>query len=79
MKKLADKYNVAIAQIPVAWAIAKGTLPVIGVTKVSHVEDAVKAAEITLSADEVKELETLADTLGINAVRIVRMWEKEMK
>ena len=76
MKKLADKYNVAIAQIPVAWAIAKGTLPVIGVTKVSHVEDAVKAAEITLSADEVKELETLADTLGINAVR---MWEKEMK
>ena len=79
MKKLADEYNVAIAQIPVAWAIAKGTLPVIGVTKVSHVEDAVKAAEITLSADEVKELETLADTLGINAVRIVRMWEKEMK
>lgn len=76
MKKLADKYNVAIAQIPVAWAIAKGTLPIIGVTKVSHVEDATKAAMITLTADEVKELESLADTLGINAVR---MWEKEMK
>lgn len=76
MKKLADKYNVAIAQIPVAWAIAKGTLPIIGVTKVSHVEDAAKAAQITLTADEVKELESLADTLGINAVR---MWEKEMK
>ena len=76
MKKLADKYHVAVAQIPVAWAIAKGTLPIIGVTKVSHVEDAAKAARITLSADEVKELEQLADTLGINAVR---MWEKEMK
>ena len=76
MKKLADKYGAAIAQIPVAWAIAKGTLPIIGVTKVSHVEDAAKAAQITLSADEVKELEALADTLGINAVR---MWEKEMK
>ena len=76
MKKLADKYNVAIAQIPVAWAIAKGTLPIIGVTKVSHVEDAAKAAQITLTADEVKELESLADTPGINAVR---MWEKEMK
>ncbi len=76
MKKLADKYNVAIAQIPVAWAIAKGTLPIIGVTKVSHVEDAARAAQITLSADEVKGLEALADTLGINAVRI---WEKEMK
>ena len=76
MKKLADKYHVAVAQIPVAWAISKGTLPIIGVTKVSHVEDAAKAARITLSADEVKELEQLADTLGINAVR---MWEKEMK
>ena len=76
MKKPADKYGAAIAQIPVAWAIAKGTLPIIGVTKVSHVEDAAKAAQITLSADEVKELEALADTLGINAVR---MWEKEMK
>ena len=33
LKKLADKYGVGIAQIPVSWAIAKGTLPIIGVTK----------------------------------------------
>lgn len=76
MKKMADKYGVAVAQIPVAWAITKGTLPIIGVTKVSHVEDAAKAAEISLTAEEVRELETLADTLHIHAVR---MWEKEMK
>ena len=44
LKKRADKYNVGPAQIPVAWAIAKGTLPIIGVTKTNHVEDAVKAA-----------------------------------
>jgi hypothetical protein len=41
--RIAVKYGVGIAQIPVAWAIAKGTLPIIGVTKVSHIEDAVKA------------------------------------
>ena len=76
MKKMADKYGVAVAQIPVAWAITKGTLPIIGVTKVSHVEDAAKAAEITLTAEEVRELEALADTLHIHAVR---MWEKEMR
>ena len=76
MKKMADKYGVAVAQIPVAWAITKGTLPIIGVTKVSHVEDAAKAAEISLRAEEVRELEMLADTLHIDAVR---MWEKEMK
>ena len=76
MRKLADQYGVAVAQIPVAWAIAKGTLPIIGVTKVSHVEDAVKAANVTLTANEVKELEAIADSLGLN---VIRMWEKEMK
>ena len=74
--KIADKYGVGIAQVPVAWAIAKGTLPIIGVTKVSHVEDAVKAANITLTDDEVAELESVADGLGLN---VIRFWEKEMK
>lgn len=74
--KIAEKYGVGIAQVPVAWAIAKGTLPIIGVTKVRHVEDAVKAANITLTADEVKELESVADSLGLN---VIRFWEKEMK
>lgn len=76
LKKLADKYNVGTAQIPVAWAIAKGTLPIIGVTKTNHVEDAVKAANITLTEDEVSELEKVADSLELN---VIRMWEKEMK
>ncbi|WP_407383609.1 aldo/keto reductase [Ruminococcus sp.] len=76
LKKLADKYHVEIAQIPVAWAIAKGTLPIIGVTKEKHVEDAVKAANISLTAEEVAELEKVADSLNINAIRF---WEKEMK
>ena len=76
LKKLADKYEVGPAQIPVAWAIAKGTLPIIGVTKTNHVEDAVKAANITLTAEETADLEKLADSLEINAIRF---WEKEMK
>ena len=76
LKNLADKYNVGTAQIPVAWAISKGTLPIIGVTESRHVEDAAKAANISLSAEDTAELERIADTLGINAVRF---WEKEMK
>ena len=76
LKKLADRYSVAPAQIPVAWAIAKGTLPIIGVTETRHVEDAVKAANVALTAEEAAELEKLADSLQINAVRF---WEKEMK
>lgn len=76
LKKLAEKYNVGPAQIPVAWAISKGTLPIIGVTKVSHVEDAVKAANVALSAEETASLEKLADSLELN---VIRFWEKEMK
>ncbi len=76
LKKLADKYNVGPAQIPVAWAIAKGTLPIIGVTKTGHVEDAVKAANVALTAEETAELERVADSLELN---VIRFWEKEMK
>lgn len=76
LKKLAEKYSVGTAQIPVAWAIAKGTLPIIGVTKENQVEDAVKAANITLTAEEVAELEKVADSLELN---VIRFWEKEMK
>ena len=76
LKKVADKYGVGTAQIPVAWAIAKGTLPIIGVTKPRHVEDAVKAAGVTLTAEETAELEALADSLELN---VIRFWEKEMK
>ena len=76
LKLLADKYNVGIAQIPVAWAIGKGTLPIIGVTKERHVADAVKATEITLTPEEIALLESTADKLDFN---IIRFWEKEMK
>ena len=76
LKKLAEKYSVGTAQIPVAWAIAKGTLPIIGVTKENQVEDAVRAANIALTAEEVAELEKVADSLELN---VIRFWEKEMK
>lgn len=76
LKKLADKYGVGMAQIPVAWAIAKGTLPIIGVTKENQVLDAVKAANISLTDEEVSSLEKTADSLGLN---VIRFWEKEMK
>ena len=75
LKEVADKYNVAPAQIPVAWAIAKGALPIIGVTKVNHVEDAIKASNIALTTDEIAELEKTADSLNLN---LIRMWEKKM-
>ena len=76
LRNLAEKYGVGAAQIPVAWAIAKGTLPIIGVTKENQVLDAVKAANVILAAEDAAELEKLADSLKLN---VIRFWEKEMK
>ena len=76
LKEIADKHGVAVAQLPVAWAIAKGTLPIIGVTNVYQVEDAAKAAALKLSDDEIDTMEQLAGETPLN---VIRYWEKEMK
>jgi len=75
LAEVAAAHNTGVAQVPVAWAIAKGTLPIVGVTKEHHVTDAAAAASVELTDAEVRELEELADTLGINAIRF---WEKVM-
>lgn len=74
--EIAENHNAKVAQLPIAWAIAKGTLPIIGATKVHHVEDAADAVDIELSDDEIKTMEELADKANVNTIRI---WEKEMK
>lgn len=75
MAVIGKKYKASPAQIATAWAMAKGTLPIIGVTKVYQVEEAAKTAQIVLAEDEITRLETLADKVGINTLR---EWEKEM-
>lgn len=76
LKEIAEAHGVAAAQVPVAWAISKGTLPIIGVTKVYQVEDAAKAAALTLSEEEITRMEQLADEMQLD---VIRYWEKEMK
>ena len=57
--ELADKYNVSMTEISLAWLLTKVTAPVVGATKLSHVADAVKAVELELAADEITYLEEL--------------------
>lgn len=75
LKRIGQKHAASPAQIATAWAIAKGTLPIIGVTKVSQVEEAFTAAQIELSVEEVGRLEKLGDEAGVHTLR---EWEKEM-
>lgn len=76
LREVGAAHNASAAQAATAWAIAKGTLPIIGVTKAAQVEETVKTAALSLTEQEVRELETLAD--GAN-VSTIRGWEKEMK
>ena len=76
LKTIGKKYNASPAQVSIAWAISKGTLPIIGVTKVHQVEEAKEALNIILKEDEIKYLEKLADDTNIQTVRD---WEENMK
>ena len=66
MKTIGEKYGASCSQIGIAWAIAKGTMPIVGATKERHVAEAAAAADIVLTKEEVARLETLADATGID-------------
>lgn len=66
MKAVGEKYGASCSQIGIAWAIAKGTLPIIGATKERHVIEAADAAKIQLTGEEVARLEKLADATGVD-------------
>lgn len=54
------------ADIATAWAIAKGTTPIIGVTKPDHIDGLVRARGIELADEEIAELEALADAADVD-------------
>lgn len=66
MRTVGDKYGITSAQVALAWAIAKGTTPIIGVTKPVQVQDAIHAMQIVLTADEMKMLEDAAESTGVD-------------
>lgn len=56
--EIAKNKGVKPAQIAISWLYAKGvTAPIIGVSKVNHLEEAVEAINIKLSNNEIKYLE----------------------
>lgn len=75
MRRIGEHHGASPAQIAVAWARSKGTLPIIGVTKVGQAEEAAKTAEMVLAAEEISSLEELADQTGVSTLR---GWEREM-
>ena len=55
--ELAEKHGVSMTEISLAWLLTKVTAPVVGATKLCHIEGAARAVELELTADEKSYLE----------------------
>lgn len=55
--EIANKRKMTRIQIALGWLLTKVTSPIIGATKISHVEEAVKAISVQLSDEEIAYLE----------------------
>ena len=55
--EIADARNVSMTEVSLAWLLTKVTSPVVGATKISHVEGAASAVDFKLTDDEIKALE----------------------
>ena len=55
--ELSDKHSVSMTEISLAWLLTKVTAPVVGATKLHHIEGAAKAVDLELTAEELVYLE----------------------
>ena len=55
--KLAQKHDVSMTEISLAWLLTKVTSPIVGATKMHHIEGAVKAVDLILTPEECAYLE----------------------
>ena len=55
--ELAEKHNVSMTEVSLAWLLTKVTSPVVGATKFHHVEGAAKAVDLELTAEDLAYLE----------------------
>jgi aryl-alcohol dehydrogenase-like predicted oxidoreductase len=76
LASIGQSQGAAAPDVATAWAIAKGTTPIIGVTKPNYIDGLVRATNMTLSSDDMAELEALADAANVNTRG---WWEKDMQ
>ena len=59
VEELAQSKNVSMTEVSLAWLLTKADSPVVGATKLSHIDGAVKAADLELTEEETAYLEEL--------------------
>ncbi|WP_258326811.1 aldo/keto reductase [Bifidobacterium asteroides] len=58
LQKVAERHNVPMARVAIAWQWAEGVAsPIIGATKARHLDDAAAALDLELTSDEIASME----------------------
>ncbi len=55
--ELADRRGVTMTEVSLAWLLTKVAAPVVGATKLHHIEGAARAVDLALTAEELDYLE----------------------
>ncbi|MFB8342856.1 aldo/keto reductase [Brucella cytisi] len=76
LTSIGEKHGAAAPDVATAWAIAKGAVPIVGVTKPEYIDGLVRATNLKLTSDDIAKLEALADAASVNTRG---WWEKEMQ
>ena len=88
VNEISEKYDVSMTEVSLAWLLEKVTSPIVGATKMHHVEGAVNAVDLKLSPKEMEYLEEpyiAHDLVGVMADNKVsagdndKVWQKYTK
>ena len=60
VEAVANEHHVSMAEVALAWVLRKPSVasPIIGATKLHHLDQAIAALSLKLSSDDVQRLET---------------------
>lgn len=76
MKEIGKAHSADAAMIAIAWAMAKGTIPLVGVTQEKQVDEASETLRIKLSESEIQALDDASSLIKLDTTR---EWEECMK
>ncbi|PHM30361.1 conserved hypothetical protein [Xenorhabdus innexi] len=71
LRHMAEKYQCSLAQLALAWLMSKRNdiVPIPGARKIEHLKDNVGAANLLISTDDIKAIETIFMPENIHGLR----------
>ncbi|MFV0560490.1 MAG: aldo/keto reductase [Enterococcus sp.] len=69
LEEMAKESGVSVAQLAIAWTMAKGAVPIPGTKHVKYLEENVKATEIELTKEDLAKLDEVSPENAVNGNR----------